>query len=606
MGGRYLGQKIVSMTWIGDGGTSTGAFHEGLNLAAVQRAPFVLIVENNQWAYSTPVSRQAPLRDFADRARAYGIASYIVDGNDVVAVWRTAREAVEQARRGEGPVLIESKTMRMTGHAQHDAAEYVPREMLEYWKARDPLSRYEKYLSQHELWNEKDKTAIDERIESELAADLEFAENSPFPPPELAEEGVYCEGCHTVEAEWRRAKEELMPPKSSVKPEWTISSFGAMQVAGGSHDRPPHDRRQRSGRAAGFGHRAKTCAAGANGSQEQSAGPCASQGAEIAMAQVTYLDAIRQALLEEMDRDPAVLLIGEDIGVYGGAFKATAGLLERFGWERVIDTPISETAIVGAAVGMSYLGLRPVAEMQFIDFIACAFNQITNFAAKSHYRWGAPVPIVIRGPAGGGVHGSAFHSANPEMYFVHTPGLKVVYPATPYDAKGLLKSAIRDNNPVLFFEHKFLYRRIKEEVPEGDYTVPIGQAIVRRPGRDLTIVTYAAMVHASLDAAAQLAREGIEAEVVDLRTLLPLDRETIIESVRRTSKLLVVHEDTRTGGIAGEIAAVVTDSAFEDLDGPVRRVTSLDTPVPFSPPLEEHFLPNAERIAAAARDLARY
>jgi 2-oxoisovalerate dehydrogenase E1 component beta subunit len=324
------------------------------------------------------------------------------------------------------------------------------------------------------------------------------------------------------------------------------------------------------------------------------------------MAQLTYLDAIRQALLEEMDRDPAVLLIGEDIGVYGGAFKATAGLLERFGWERVIDTPISETAIVGAAVGMSYLGLRPVAEMQFIDFIACAFNQITNFAAKSHYRWGAPVPIVIRGPAGGGVHGSAFHSSNPEMYFVHTPGLKVVYPATPYDAKGLLKSAIRDNNPVLFFEHKFLYRRIKEEVPEGDYTVPIGKAIVRRPGRDLTIVTYAAMVHASLDAAAQLAREGIEAEVVDLRTLLPLDRETIIESIRRTSKLLVVHEDTRTGGIAGEIAAVVTDSAFEDLDGPVRRVTSLDTPVPFSPPLEEHFLPNAERIVAAARDLARY
>jgi 2-oxoisovalerate dehydrogenase E1 component beta subunit len=324
------------------------------------------------------------------------------------------------------------------------------------------------------------------------------------------------------------------------------------------------------------------------------------------MAEVTYLDAIRQALLEEMDRDPTVLLMGEDIGVYGGAFKATAGLLERFGWERVIDTPISETAIVGAAVGMSYLGLRPVAEMQFIDFIACAFNQITNFVAKSHYRWGAPVPMVIRGPAGGGVHGSAFHSGNPEMYFVHTPGLKVVYPATAYDAKGLLKSAIRDNNPVLFFEHKFLYRRIKEQLPEGDYTVPIGKAVVRRPGRDLSIVTYAAMVHASLDAAEQLAREGIDAEVVDLRTLLPLDRETIIESVKRTNKLLVVHEDTRTGGIGGEIAALVTDSAFEDLDGPIRRVTSLDTPVPFSPPLEEHFLPNATRIADAARDLAHY
>jgi len=324
------------------------------------------------------------------------------------------------------------------------------------------------------------------------------------------------------------------------------------------------------------------------------------------VAQVTYLEAIRQALSEEMERDPSVLLLGEDIGVYGGAFKVTAGLLERFGWERVIDTPLSESAIVGAAVGMSYVGLRPVAEMQFIDFIACAFNQITNFVAKSHYRWGAPVPIVIRGPAGGGVHGGPFHSANPEMYFVHTPGLKVVYPATAYDAKGLLKSAIRDNNPVLFFEHKFLYRRIKEELPDEDYTVPIGKAIVRRPGRDLTIVTYAATVHTCLEAAGKLAAEGIEVEVVDLRTLLPLDRETVIESVRRTNKLLVVHEDTRTGGIAGEIAAMVTESAFEDLDGPIRRVTSLDTPVPFSPPLEEHFLPNAERIATAARELARY
>ena len=233
MGGRYLGQKIVSMTWIGDGGTSTGAFHEGMNLAAVQRAPFVVVVENNQWAYSTPVSRQAPLRDFADRARAYGIASYIVDGNDVVAVWRTAREAVEQARRGDGPVLIESKTMRMTGHAQHDPAEYVPPEMLAYWKERDPLGRYEKYLTQHEIWNEKDKKAIHERIESELAADLEFAENSPFPPPQLAEEGVYCQGCHAVEAEWHRPKGELMPPKSSVKPEWTVNDFGGVQGAHG-------------------------------------------------------------------------------------------------------------------------------------------------------------------------------------------------------------------------------------------------------------------------------------------------------------------------------------------------------------------------------------
>jgi 2-oxoisovalerate dehydrogenase E1 component beta subunit len=324
------------------------------------------------------------------------------------------------------------------------------------------------------------------------------------------------------------------------------------------------------------------------------------------MPEITMLEAIRQALFEEMERDPAVVAIGEDIGVYGGAFKATEGLLAKFGHERVIETPISETAIVGAACGMSYLGLRPVAEMQFIDFIACCFNQVTNFVAKSHYRYGAPVPMVLRGPSGGGVHGGPFHSANPEMYFVHTPGLKVVYPSTAYDAKGLLKSAIRDNNPVLFFEHKFLYRRVKEEVPASDFTVPIGEAVVRRQGGDLTILSYAAMAHVALEAAASLAAEGIEAEVIDLRTLLPLDSETILDSVKKTNRLLIVHEDTRTGGIAGEIAAIVCESAFEHLDAPIARVTGLDTPVPYAPPLEEHFLPNAEKVVSAARELAKY
>jgi 2-oxoisovalerate dehydrogenase E1 component beta subunit len=324
------------------------------------------------------------------------------------------------------------------------------------------------------------------------------------------------------------------------------------------------------------------------------------------MAPVTMLEGIRQAIFEEMDRDPAVVALGEDIGVYGGAFKVTEGLLAKFGPERVIDAPIAETAIVGAACGMSYLGLRPVVEMQFIDFIACCFNQVTNFVAKSHYRWGAPVPMVLRGPSGGGVHGGPFHSANPEMYFVHTPGLKVVYPSTAHDAKGLLKSAIRDNNPVLFFEHKFLYRRIKEELPNGEFTVPLGKAAVRREGRDLTIISYAAMMYPALEAAGELAKEGIEAEVIDLRTLLPLDRETILASVKKTNKLLIVHEDTRTGGIAGEIAALVCEGAFEDLDGPIARVTALDTPTPYSPPLEEYFLPNASKIVAASRELARY
>ena len=324
------------------------------------------------------------------------------------------------------------------------------------------------------------------------------------------------------------------------------------------------------------------------------------------MAAVTYLEAIRQGIWEEMARDPSVILIGEDIGVYGGAFKVTAGMLEQFGEERVIDTPIAESAIVGAAIGASYLGLRPVAEMQFMDFIACAFNQITNFAARSHYRWNAPVPIVIRGPSGGGVHGGPFHSQNPEMYFVHTPGLKVVCPATAYDAKGLIKAAIRDNNPVLFFEHKFLYRRIKEELPKEDYLVPLGKAALRREGKDITVVTYAAMVHTALEAAEKLAEEGIELEVVDLRTLLPLDRETILASVRKTNKVILLHEDTRTGGMAGEIAALICEHAFEDLDGPVLRVTAPDTPVPFSPPLEQAFLPGVADVVETARQLARY
>jgi 2-oxoisovalerate dehydrogenase E1 component beta subunit len=324
------------------------------------------------------------------------------------------------------------------------------------------------------------------------------------------------------------------------------------------------------------------------------------------VAQVTFLEGIRQALFEEMERDPAVVCLGEDIGVYGGAFKVTQGLLERFGWERVIDAPISETAIIGAACGMSYLGLRPVAEMQFMDFVACCFNQITNYVAKGHYLWGAPAPMVVRGPTGGGVHGGPFHSQNPEVYFAHTPGLKVVYPSTPSDAKGLLKSAIRDNNPVLFFEHKFLYRRIKEEIPGGEHLVPLGKAVTRREGRDLTIVTYAAMMHTSLEAASVLAQEGIEAEVIDLRTLLPLDKDAVLASVRRTNKLMVVHEDTRTGGMAGEIAAIVFEEAFEDLDGPVLRVAALDTPVPYAPSLEERFLPQVKDIVEKARQLAKY
>ena len=324
------------------------------------------------------------------------------------------------------------------------------------------------------------------------------------------------------------------------------------------------------------------------------------------MATVTYLEAIRQGIWEEMERDKNVFCIGEDLGVYGGAFKVTAGMLDHFGEKRIVDTPISESAIVGAAIGASFMGLRPVAEMQFSDFISCAFDQIVNFAAKTRYRWNAPAPIVVRAPSGGGIHGGPYHSQNPEAWFVHTPGLKVVEPSTAYDAKGLIKSAIRDNDPVIFFEHKALYRRVKEEIPDTDYTIPLGKARVDRVGRHMSVITYGAMVHVARDAAEVLSREGVELEIIDLRTLLPIDEETILESVKKTSKALVLHEATYTGGIGGEIAARITEKAFEYLDGPVVRLTAPDTPVPFSPPLEEAFLPNKDKLLEKARWLAAY
>ncbi len=324
------------------------------------------------------------------------------------------------------------------------------------------------------------------------------------------------------------------------------------------------------------------------------------------MPQLTYLEAVRQGIWEEMERDPTVLCLGEDIGIYGGAFKVTEGFIDRFGPERVIDTPIAESAIVGAAFGASLTGMRPVAEFQFMDFIGCAFNQIVNMVAKAHYRWGAPAPLVIRGPSGGNVHGGPFHSQNPEMWFVHAPGLKVVCPATPYDAKGLIKASIRDNNPVIFFEHKYLYRRIKEEVPEEDYIVPLGKARIAREGHDLSIITYAAMVYTALEAAETLSQEGIDLEIVDLRTISPLDRQAIAETVRKTSKVIVLHEHSRTGGLAGEIAAIINEEAFDALDGPIVRIAAQDSAVPFSPPQEEYFLPKVSDVLREARRLKAY
>jgi 2-oxoisovalerate dehydrogenase E1 component beta subunit len=324
------------------------------------------------------------------------------------------------------------------------------------------------------------------------------------------------------------------------------------------------------------------------------------------MAVKTYLQAISDGLRSEMQRDKRVFVIGEDVGVYGGAFKVTQGFQEEFGPWRVIDAPLSETAIVGGCTGAAMMGMRPVAEMQFAGFISCAWDHLVTVAAKQRYRAGTPVPITVRLPSGGGFSGGPFHSQNPESSFAHIPGLKVVCPATPADAKGLLIEAIQDPNPVLYFEHKHLYRRIKDEVPEERYTVPFGEARTHREGDDISLITWGAMVYTADEAAQKLEDEGVSVEILDLRTLAPWDKEAVLSSVEKTSKALILHEDTLTGGFGAEIAATISEEAFENLDAPVRRIAAPDTPVPFSPPLEKAFIPQVEDVVAGLKELAEY
>lgn len=324
------------------------------------------------------------------------------------------------------------------------------------------------------------------------------------------------------------------------------------------------------------------------------------------MAVMTYLDALSAGLHEELVRDPNVYILGEDVGTYGGAFRVTKGFLDEFGPDRIVDMPISESAIVGAAIGSAFMGMRPVAEMQFIDFMACAHDIIVNYAAKSRYRWGVGVPMVIRGPCGGGVNSGPFHSQNPECAYLNVPGLKIVAPSTPADAKGLIKAAIRDDDPVIYLEHKYLYRRIKAEVPDGDWVVPIGKAAIARPGEDVSIITYGAMRHLATDAAELLEKQGISVEVLDLRTLLPMDKEAIVATVKKTNKVLILHEATLTGGPGGEITAIINEGAFEHLDAPVKRLAPPDIPIPYAPSLEAFFLPNVEGVMAAVKELHAY
>ena len=538
----------VGLVYVGDGATSTGAFHEGINFAAVQRCPLVVIVENNGYAYSTPTTKQTACTSFKDKAIGYGIPGVRADGNDVVATYQVTKEAVDRARAGEGVSLIELMTYRRKGHAEHDNQSYVPPGEIDRWaRENDPVDRYISELTDAVGVPPTSSTQIDARVKAEIDRATDEARRRP-----------------------RRSR--------------------ATRCAGSTPIRPQHPR---SGTAKASARR-----------WTSTSGP---RAGEPTMAETTYLEAIRQGLFEEMERDPEVLCLGEDIGAYGGAFKVTEGLQARFGERRVIDTPLSEAAIVGAAAGAAHMGMRPVCEMQFIDFISCAYDMLTNYVATARYRAFLPCPMVVRGPSGGYVRGGPFHSQNPEAAFLHTPGLKIVYPATASDAKGLIKAAIRDDDCVLFFEHKYLYRRIKEELPSGDHVVPIGKARLAREGRDLSIITYAATVWKALEAAEQLEREdGLSVEVLDLRSLLPMDDEAIAATVKKTNRVLIVHEDTVTGGVAGEIAARINDLAFEWLDAPIKRVAAHDVPLPYAPQLEDFVLPQTADIVRAARWLAKY
>ncbi|MBS7645794.1 dehydrogenase E1 component subunit alpha/beta [Candidatus Bathyarchaeota archaeon] len=532
----------VAACFFGDGAVNQGMWHEGVNLAAVWDLPLILVCENNFYAASTHISKSLRIERVSDRASAYGIKGVTVDGNDVLAVYEAAGEAVERARNGEGPTLIECLTYRHGGHSRGDPATYRPKDEVEEWLKRDPIPRFKARLIEWGVLKPEEAEQMESEVEDEIRRAVEFAEASPWPRPEVALEDTY--------------------PASPMNVE------------------EPGESRERT---------------------------------------LTIGEAIREALREEMRRDERVFLIGEDIGVkggFGGPFGVTLGLSDEFGPERVRDTPVSESAIVGAAVGAAVMGLKPIAEVQYGDFAFCAMDQIVNEAAKLRYMSGGQVkvPMVLRVPTGATGRG-AQHAQSPEAFFLHVPELKVAAPSTPYDAKGLLKTAIRsEDGPVIFFEHKLLYGskgyrsekaaiQVTGPVPEGDYLIPFGKARIRREGGDVTIICKLLMVYKSLAAAERLSREGIEAEVIDPRTLIPFDKDTLLESLKKTGRLVIVEEDNRTNGWGAEVAATIAEEAMDYLDAPIRRVSALDLPIPATPPLERFVIPDEEKIIKAVKEI---
>lgn len=518
----------ISMAFTGEGATSEGEFHEALNTAAVWDLPVIFVVENNGYGLSTPVNEQYRCESIADRGIGYGMKAVSIDGNNILEVYQTVTELAAAMRKNPHPVLLECRTFRMRGHEEASGNKYVPNTLQEFWKTKDPIDTYERFLLEEGVITQDAADKLKATYKKEINASVEVAFSLP---------GIES----TVEAELA----DVYQP------------FELQET-------PP--------------------------------------AANAVRKEMRFVDAISDGLREAMRRHDNLVLMGQDIAEYGGVFKITQGFVEEFGKGRVRNTPICESAIVGIGLGLSLKGFKAMVEMQFGDFVTCGFNQIVNNLAKLHYRWGQHADVVVRMPTGAGTGAGPFHSQSNEAWFTHTPGLKVVYPSTPYDAKGLLLSSFEDPNPVMYFEHKAIYRQYSGEVPEGYYTIPFGKARMVRTGEAMSIITYGMGVYWATKAAEEL---GIDAEIIDLRTLVPLDYDAIVATVKKNSKVIVLHEDTMFGGIGGEIAAYITEHLFEYLDAPVVRVAGLDMPIPFSTPLERFFLPE-DRLREKMAWLVQY
>ncbi len=534
----------VAVAFTGDGGTSEGDFHEALNVAAVWNLPVIFIIENNGYGLSTPVNEQYRCESLVSKAKGYGMEGVQIDGNNILTVYDTVKGVRDYCIREQKPYLIECMTFRMRGHEEASGTKYVPAHLFEEWAKKDPVQNFENYLIAQNVLTQNSIDAIKNEIKTYIETDLQTAYEAIKILPNTAEElaDVFATGT-------KKANEESTGVNKKL---------------------------------------------GADGLWINEEGPS---------VELRFIDAIKQALHQSMQQHKNLVLMGQDIAEYGGAFKITEGFVNEFGKERVRNTPLCESAIVGAALGLSLAGYKSMMEMQFADFATVGFNQIVNNLAKVHYRWGQNADVVVRMPCGGGVGAGPFHSQTNEAWFTKVAGLKVVYPSTPYDAKGLLIAAINDPNPVLFFEHKALYRSIQGQVPEAAYEIEIGKANIVASGNDITIITYGAGVHWCLEYLEQ--NKNVSGELVDLRTLQPLDYNAIQKAVTKTGKVLIVHEDSLMSGFGGEISAWISEHCFENLDAPVMRCASLDTPIPFNIDLEKNYLAKS-RLGECIEKLLKY